>query len=253
MYHLTGVEKHYRRGGDVVRVLDGVDLYVPDGTVLAVRGRPGAGTSTLLRILGGLERPTRGRVLLDGTDLATLTASRLGRLRGDAIGLLGGADGGATGPAAGATARQWVAAALVPLGLRPADRRELAGAALAEVGLAWAGEVPPGRLPASARRRAALARALVTRPTVLLADRPTAGLPPDGRAEFAALLARVCGERRLTCVLATGDEELLRCAGRRVVLAGGRLTAEWPAAGAGPVAGNGRAGAAAWCGRGAGR
>ncbi|MCK7622790.1 ATP-binding cassette domain-containing protein [Streptomyces sp. RS10V-4] len=247
MYHLTGVTKHYRRGGGLVRVLDGIDLYVPDGTVLAVQGRPGAGSSTLLRILGGLERPTRGRVLLDGTDLATLTASRLGRLRGDAIGLLGGADDSAAGPAAGPTAREWVAGALVPLGLRPADRRELAGQALAEVGLAEAGELPYGRLAASARRRTALARALVTRPTVLLADRPTAGLPPGERADFTALLTRVCGERRLTCVLATGDAELARRAGRRVVLAGGRVTA------AGPVAGTGRPGAAAWCGRGAGR
>ncbi|MFF0624080.1 ATP-binding cassette domain-containing protein [Streptomyces sp. NPDC004296] len=247
MYHLSGVTKHYRRGGEPVRALDGVGFTVPYGTALAVQGPPGAGASTLLRILGGLERPTRGSVLLDGTDLAMVTASRLDRIRAESIGLLGAGDGDHPGPLAGSTVRQGVAAALVPLGLRPADRWELAGDTLAEVGLSDRGDLLPGQLDAYARRRAALARALVKRPAVLLADRPTDGLPPADRADFAALLVRVWGTYRLTCVVATDDEALAGRATRRMALAGGRVAAVVR------VAGTGRDGAAAWCPRGAGR
>ncbi|MFK0291265.1 ATP-binding cassette domain-containing protein [Streptomyces sp. NPDC090442] len=248
MYHLTGVTKHYPSGGEPVRALDGVELYVPDGGALVVQGPPGAGASTLLRILGGVERPTRGRVLLDGTDLATVTASRLGRIRAESIGLLGTGDGDhPPGPVGGLTVRQGVAAALAPLGLRPADRWELAGEALAEVGLAGRDDLLPGQLDPYARRRAALARALVKRPTVLLADRPTDGLSPPAAAEFAELLVRVWGGYRLTCVLATDDEALAGRMGRRVVLCGGRV------ADARRVAGTGRCTAGSWCPRDADR
>ncbi|WP_369360069.1 ATP-binding cassette domain-containing protein [Streptomyces sp. cg2] len=247
MYDLTGVTKHYRRGGELVRALDGVGFSVADGTALAVQGPPGAGSSTLLRILGGLERPTSGSVLLDGTDLATVTASRLGRIRTESIGLLGPADGDRIEPVAGLTVRQGVAAALAPLRLRPVDRWELAGDALAEVGLAGRGELLPAELDPYARRRAALARALVKRPTVLLADRPTDGLPPSARADFTELLVRVWGAHRLTFVVATDDEALAGRAVRRLVLAGGRVVT------AGRVAGSGRGGADAWCPRGAER
>nr|WP_202487221.1 ATP-binding cassette domain-containing protein [Streptomyces sp. SID8354] len=244
---MTGVTKHYRRGGEPVRALDGIDFSVADGTALAVQGPPGAGRSTLLRILGGLERPTGGSVLLDGTDLATVTASRLGRIRAESIGLLGPDGGFRPQPVTGLTVREGVAAALAPLRLRPADRWELAGEALAEVGLAGRGELLPAELDPYARRRAALARALVKRPTVLLADRPTEGLPPAARADFTELLVRVWGAHRLTCVVATDDEALAGRATRRLVLAGGRMAA------AGPVAGSGRSGADAWCPPRAGR
>ncbi|MFJ5673729.1 ATP-binding cassette domain-containing protein [Streptomyces sp. NPDC093097] len=247
MYHLTGVTKHYRHGGELVRALDGVGLHVPDGGALAVQGPPGAGTSTLLRILGGLERPTRGSVLLDGTDLATVTASRLGRIRAESIGLLGRGVGDRPESVAGLTVRQEVAAALAPLGLRPADRWELAGEALAEVGLTGRDALLPGRLDPYARRRAALARALVKRPAVLLADRPTEGLPPSAAADFAELLVRVWDTYRLTCVITTDDEAVAGRLGRRVVLSDGRVSCLRR------VAGTERCGTPSWCSCGGGR
>ncbi|MFJ9412640.1 ABC transporter ATP-binding protein [Streptomyces sp. NPDC101227] len=221
MYHLTGVTKCYRSGGDAVQALDGVALYVEDGGALVVQGAAGAGKSTLLRILGGLERPTRGSVELDGTDLATLTECRLARLRTESIGMV--PSGGGLAP--GFTARQNVAGALLPLRLRPADRWELAGEALREVGMAEQQDALAGELAAGGRQRVALARALVKRPTVLLADQPTAGLDAAARAEVAELFVRVWGERRLTCVVVTEDAALAGRAPRLATLAGGRVAA----------------------------
>ncbi|MFI9051526.1 ABC transporter ATP-binding protein [Streptomyces sp. NPDC053427] len=231
MYHLTGVTKCYRSGGGVVRALDGIGLCVEDGGALVVQGAAGSGKSTLLRILGGLERPTRGSVELDGTDLATLTECRLARIRTESIGTV--PSGGGLTP--GFTARQNVAGALLPLRLRPADRWELAGEALREVGMDKQLDVAAEELAAGARQRVALARALVKRPTVLLADRPTAGLDAAARAEIAELFVRVWGERRLTCVVATEDAALVGRAPRLATLSEGRVAAmaRYPSAAAG--------------------
>ncbi|WP_077193985.1 ATP-binding cassette domain-containing protein [Streptomyces lydicus] len=233
MYHLTGVTTCCRSGrdGDGVRVLDEVGFFVEDGGALVVRGPAGPGMSTLLRILGGLERPSRGSVVLNGTDLAVVTECRLARIRAEAIGTVAGGGGAGAAPSVpaglspGLTARQNVAGALVPLRLRPADRRELAGEALAEVGLGDRSEAYPGELDEGARRRVALARALVKRPAVLLADRPTDGLAGDARAGMAELFARLWSERRVSCIVATEDEALVRRAPRLVTLSQGRVTA----------------------------
>ncbi|MFH8681934.1 ATP-binding cassette domain-containing protein [Streptomyces lydicus] len=233
MYHLTGVTTCCRSGrdGGVVRVLDEVGLFVEDGGALVVRGPAGPGMSTLLRILGGLERPTRGSVVLNGTDLAVVTECRLARIRAEAIGTVAGGGRAGTAPpvpaglSPGLTARQNVAGALTPLRLRPADRRELAGEALAEVGLGDRFEAYPAELDEGARRRVALARALVKRPAVLLADRPTDGLDEDARAGMVELFARLWSERRVSCIVATEDEALVRPAPRLVTLSRGRLTA----------------------------
>ncbi|MFE0192881.1 ABC transporter ATP-binding protein [Streptomyces sp. NPDC059008] len=240
MYHLTGVTKCYRsaRDGEVVRALDGVGLFVEDGDGLVVRGPAGAGKSTLLRILGGLERPTRGSVVLNGTDLAMVTECRLARIRAESVGTVLGT-GGDLPP--GLTVRQSVAGALVPLGLRPADCRELADQALAEVGitgeqLTWLTQ----ELDAGSQRLVALARALVKRPSVLLADQPTAGLPAGARAGVVAVFARLWSERRLSCVVATEDEALARHAPRLATLSRGRVTALERRRGAGPAVPSGR-------------
>nr|WP_205379234.1 ATP-binding cassette domain-containing protein [Streptomyces sp. SID7805] len=222
VYHLTGVTKCYRRGSELVRALDGIGLYVEDGGTLVVRGPADSGKSTLLRILGGLERPTHGSVELDGTDLATLTESRLSRIRAESIGLV--PRRGDLTP--GLTARQNVASALVPLRLRPADRWELAGEALEEVGAGGRLDRIPAELDEVMRRRVALARALVKRPTVLLADQPTAGLDgPGARDGFADLLERLWWQGRFTWIVVTEDDALARRAPRLATMSRGTLTA----------------------------
>ncbi|MGW9430199.1 ATP-binding cassette domain-containing protein [Streptomyces decoyicus] len=223
MYHLSGLTKCYPDGreGAVVRALDEVELFVEEGGALVVQGAAGAGKSTLLRILGGLERPTRGRVELDGTDLATAAESRLARIRAESIGWVSGD----ALPDPGLTVRQSVAGALVPLRLHPADCWELAGEALEDVGMGGQLDLLSGGLDAGARRRVALARALVKRPTVLLADEPTAGLAADARDAMTDFFARLWSERRLSCIVATEDEDLVRRAPRLATLSRGRVTA----------------------------
>ncbi|MFJ6748870.1 ABC transporter ATP-binding protein [Streptomyces sp. NPDC091266] len=221
MYHLTGVTKSYRNGQGLVRALDDVGLFVGDGDTLVIQGPTGAGTSTLLRILGGLERPTRGSVTLDGTDLATVTESRLARIRAESIGTVP-PDGGLP---PGLSTRQIVASALAPLRLRPADRWELAGEALEKTGAGSQRDRLADELTPGMRARVALAQALVKRPTVLLADRPTAGLAPAEREGIADLFEELWSERRLTCVVATEDDDLARRAPRLATMREGALTA----------------------------
>ncbi|MEE4425093.1 ABC transporter ATP-binding protein [Streptomyces bugieae] len=223
MYHLTGVTTRCRSGRDgvAVRALDGARLYVEDGGALVVHGPAEAGPASLLRVLGGRERPVRGSVVLDGTDLATVAESRLARIRTESIGVVRGADDGLV---PGLTAWQNVASALVPLRLRPADRQELAAEALAEVGLGAQTHAFPAELAEGERRRVALARALVKRPSVLLADEPTAGLDARERTGLVELFVRLWGERRVCCVVTTTDAALARRAPRLATLTAGRVT-----------------------------
>ncbi|MEU9125224.1 ATP-binding cassette domain-containing protein [Streptomyces sp. NPDC048506] len=255
MYHLTGVTTYHRSGRDgaAVPMLDGVGLYVEDGGGLVVRGPAGSGTSALLRVLGGLERPTRGSVVLNGTDLAMVTECRLARIRAESIGMvLGGSGRGSGGGGAGSagllgrselwpglTARQNVASALLPLRLRPADCRELAATTLEEVGLGSQLDCVPGELDLGERRRVALARALVKRPAVLLADRPTAGLSGAARAGIVELFARLWSERRIDCIVATEDDDLARQAPRLATFSRGRVASVVRQGGPRPAVGSG--------------
>ncbi|MEV5978055.1 ATP-binding cassette domain-containing protein [Streptomyces sp. NPDC052114] len=220
MYHLSGVTKRYLRDEGAVDALVGVDLVIGDGERILVRGPAGGGKSTLLRLLGGLDRPTRGSVLLDGTDLAALPEARLANVRAESIGFVCRSSG--LVPAL--SARQNVETALVPLGLGPDARGERAAAALDSVGLRARGGRLPAELDGGEIRRVALARALVKRPKVLLADDPAGGLAGPGRAAVMELLDGLREDHGLTLVLATRDGCPGRRAARVITLQSGRVT-----------------------------
>ncbi|MCF3118858.1 ATP-binding cassette domain-containing protein [Streptomyces arenae] len=220
MYHLSGVTKRYLRGEGAVDALAGVDLVIGDGERLVVRGPAGGGKSTLLRMLGGLDRPTRGSVLLDGTDLAALPEARLAHVRAESIGFV--CRSSRLVPAL--SARQNVETALLPLGLGPDARGERAAAALDSVGLRGLGGRLPAELDDGAIRRVVLARALVKRPKVLLADEPGGGLEGPVRDGITELLDGLQEDHGLTLVLATRDGALRRHGPRFVTLHAGRVT-----------------------------
>ena len=220
MYELIGVTKQYRRGRTRVDALAGVDLAIGQGDRLVIQGPTGGGKSTLLQMLGGLDRPTAGSVLLDGIDLAKLSESRLTAVRGQNIGFVFQS----FNLIPTLTALENVETALVQLGVKAADRRNKAAEALDSVGLGERLGHLPSELSGGQQQRVAIARALVKRPKVLLADEPTGNLDESMRDEIVDLLEGLCEEHGLTFVMVTHDSAVARRAPRLATIRKGRIT-----------------------------
>jgi len=218
MYKLAGVTKEYGHGA-VLAVRD-VGLDLADGEWLAVRGPTGHGKSTLLQIMGGLDRPTRGTVELDGRDLARMSETGVTKVRARLIGFVFQS----FNLVPTLTAAENVETALAPLGVHGAQRRRRAAEALAAVGLADRAGHLPSELSGGQQQRTAIARALVKEPAVLLADEPTGNLDEDTRDDIIGLLERVWRERHLTMVMVTHDSVVAARAQRTGIMRDGRLT-----------------------------
>jgi putative ABC transport system ATP-binding protein len=219
MYKLTGVTRDYPKGRGTVHALRGVDLVISDGDWLAIQGPTGHGKSTLLQILGGLDRPTSGIVELDGRNLAVLSENQLTKVRAASIGFIFQT----FNLIPTLSAQENVETALVPLAVDPAERRERARQALAEVGLGDRARHLPSELSGGQQQRVAVARALVKRPGVLLADEPSGNLDEGTRDEIMALLEELWRERGLTMVIVTHDSSVARRAQKTGMMRDGRL------------------------------
>jgi lipoprotein-releasing system ATP-binding protein len=217
------VEKEYRVGPEVVRVLRGLTLQVRAGESVAVVGASGVGKSTLLHLLGALDRPTAGRVLWAGEDLFARSERELARFRRTQVGFVfqfGNLLGEMTA----------LENAMLPALLQRvpgAEARERAAAALGEVGLADRLRHRPGELSGGEQQRVAIARALVGGPRLVLADEPTGNLDPKTSAVIWDLFLRLAAERGLAFVVATHNHDLARRADRGYRLAEGRAV-PWP-------------------------
>jgi putative ABC transport system ATP-binding protein len=220
MYRLTDVSRLYRKGRRTVPAVRDLSYTIDDGEWLAIQGRTGHGKTTLLQLLGGLDRPTSGTVELDGTDLGRLPESKLARIRAASIGFVFQH----FNLIPTLTAADNVEAALLPLGLSWAERRHRVAAALADVDLADRARHLPSELSGGQQQRVAIARALVKRPSVLLADEPTGNLDEDTRDEIIGLLEKLWREHHLTLVLITHDSAIARRAERTGRMTKGRLT-----------------------------
>jgi putative ABC transport system ATP-binding protein len=220
MYKLTGVTKQYRKERGVVDALRGVDLVIEDGEWLAIQGPTGHGKSTLLQMLGGLDRPTSGRVELAGQDLTAMRETQLTRIRATWIGFVFQT----FNLVPTLTAQENVEAALVPAGVSTAKRRAQAAEALDRLGLGDRLSHLPGELSGGQQQRVAIARALVKEPRVLLADEPTGNLDEDTRDEIIGLLEKLWQDLGLTMVLVTHDSSIARRAQRIGVLKKGKIT-----------------------------
>jgi putative ABC transport system ATP-binding protein len=220
IYQLAAVSKTYRKNGRDILAVRELDLAIRTGEWLAVQGKTGHGKTTLLQLLGGLDRPTRGRVTFAGHDLAAAPESQVRRVRADSFGFIFQT----FNLVPTLTAHENVEAALIPLGVRHPQRRERVTAALDSVGLADRAQHLPGELSGGQQQRVAIARALVKEPKVLLADEPTGNLDEDTRDEIIALLDTLWRERRLTLVLVSHDSAVVRRAQRIGVMSHGRLS-----------------------------
>jgi putative ABC transport system ATP-binding protein len=220
MIELRGVSRTVPSGGMPLTILHPIDLFVPAGQSLAITGPSGSGKSTLLGLIAGLDAPTSGTVLIDGTDITRLGEDALARLRGEKIGfvfqffhLI-----------PSLTARENV---LVPMEL--AKRRDAAGRAdalLEEVGLQDRGHHSPSQLSGGEQQRIAIARALANDPPIVLADEPTGNLDSANGRHIMDLLVEVNRSRRTTLVLVTHDATLAALAAAQLALRDGRPDAE---------------------------
>jgi putative ABC transport system ATP-binding protein len=220
MIELEAVSKTYRMGRVEVPALRGVDLLVESGEFVAIMGASGSGKSTLMNIIGCLDVPTSGRYFLDGTDVARLGDDQLAIIRNRKIGFVFQS----FNLIPRTTALHNVEMPLIYAGAQ--NRRPRALAALESVGLADRAGHQPTELSGGQQQRAAIARALVTNPAILLADEPTGNLDSASSVEIMKLLTELNREQARTIVLITHERDIAAFAKRIVELRDGLIVTD---------------------------
>jgi putative ABC transport system ATP-binding protein len=224
MYELRNVSKAYRKGRGTVVALRDVELSIAEGEFLAIQGPTGQGKTTLLQILGALDRPTSGSVAFEGQDLATMSEGKLTRLRSRSFGFVFQT----FNLIPTLTAQENVESAMVPSGIKASERRSRARQALDDLGLLDRAGHLPLELSGGEQQRVAIARALVREPRVILADEPTGNLDEGTRDEIIELLVRLWADRGQTLVMVTHDSGVARRAPRVALIHEGRLSIRDP-------------------------
>jgi putative ABC transport system ATP-binding protein len=224
MYELTDVHKLFHRRGTAVRALDGLDLTIDDGEFLAIQGPTGQGKSTLLLLLGGLDRPSSGRVMFDDYDLGELPERDLAPLRASTFGFVFQT----FNLIPTLTAQENVESALVATGVPTDERRRLARETLGELGLGDRTAHLPSELSGGQQQRVAIARALVKEPRVVLADEPTGNLDESTRDEIVETLESLWRDRGITLILVTHDSTVAKRAERIAVIENGKIATPTP-------------------------
>jgi putative ABC transport system ATP-binding protein len=213
---LRGVSKTVQSGGQPLTILHPLDYSIASGEFLAIVGASGSGKSTLLGLLAGLDAPTTGQILIDGTDITTLSEDRLARLRGGKIGFVFQF----FHLVPSLTAFENILIPMEIAGRRDADAR--ARTLVDEVGLNDRGHHYPSQLSGGEQQRVAIARALANDPAIVLADEPTGNLDSTTGRHIMDLLLDVRRTRQATLVLVTHDPALAALADTRLTLRDGR-------------------------------
>jgi putative ABC transport system ATP-binding protein len=212
----------YRRGDNEIRPLDELDLDVARGAILALMGPSGSGKTTLLNLLAGIDRPTSGSLTIDGTDIATLSRSRLADWRATAVGYVFQL----YNLVPVLTAYENVELPLLLHRLSKKERHDRIALALDLVGIADRHDHYPRQLSGGQEQRVAIARAIVTDPSIILADEPTGDLDKTSATSIMELLQRLNEELGKTVVMVTHDPRTTEYASRTLHLEKGRLAAD---------------------------
>ena len=220
MIEVRGLKKSIRNGSRTVEILKGIDLSIPRGQFLAIMGASGSGKSTLLGLLAGLDTPSEGQVLIDGTEISQLPEDKLAQVRGSKIGFV--FQSYQLIPTL--TALENV---LLPHELNAnGNGRQRATALLETVGLADRVHHYPVQLSGGEQQRVALARAFVLEPPIVLADEPTGNLDSSNGQHVLDLLTNRQREAQTTLVLVTHDQQIAARADRRIFLRDGRIVSD---------------------------
>jgi putative ABC transport system ATP-binding protein len=215
---LKNVCKYYNMGDQTVKALDHIDLSITKNEYIAFIGSSGSGKSTMMNILGCLDKPSDGTYRLNGTDVSSLTANELSRIRNREIGFIFQS----FNLLPRATALHNVMLPLVYKGIRYSERKRLAIEVLEKVNLADRMEHIPSELSGGQRQRVAIARALITNPAILLADEPTGNLDTQTTMDIMALFDQLHNEGQ-TIIVVTHEQDIANHCQRVVTLSDGKV------------------------------
>jgi putative ABC transport system ATP-binding protein len=218
---VENLTRTYNTGAGEVHAVRDVSFEIPDGALVALVGRSGSGKTTLLNCIGGLDSPTSGRVMINGTDLSRLDEPARTRLRRDELAFVFQTFG--LVPMLSAAENVGL-----PMRLRRvpnAQRRDRVAGLLELVGLSAHAGQRPGEMSGGQQQRVAIARALANSPALLIADEPTGQLDADTGASIMALLREVVREEGMTAIISTHDPSVRALADRSLVLSDGVLQA----------------------------
>ena len=222
LIHIENMKKIYNPGENEVRALDGIDLDIEKGDLVAIVGHSGSGKSTLMNMLGCLDTPTSGKYVLDGQDVASMTDNQLADVRNKEIGfifqgfnLISNLD--AVGN---------VELPLVYRGVSKNERKQLAMEALKSVGLEERMKHKPNEMSGGQQQRVAVARAVAAKPPIILADEPTGNLDTKSTQEIMEILKELHRSGR-TVIIITHDEEIASQAHRVIRILDGRIEEDY--------------------------
>jgi putative ABC transport system ATP-binding protein len=219
----VSVVRHYKLGGSIIRAVDGVSLAAGRGEFIALLGASGSGKSTLLNLMAGLDRPDSGAIVVEGQNLATLNSQELALYRRHTVGMVFQS----FNLVPNMTLYENVELPMRLAEVRRRDRKARAREALEKVGLSERMKHRPSEMSGGEQQRAALARALVNEPKVLLADEPTGNLDSKTGTEIMDLLRQLNRSLSMTVIMVTHERPLAeRYADRMIFLGDGKLLGE---------------------------
>jgi putative ABC transport system ATP-binding protein len=225
LVEIRNLTKTYRKGEVEISPLHGADLDIEQGEFVSLMGASGSGKSTLLNVLAGIDQPTGGRVVVGGTDIHSLSRTRLARWRAANIGYIFQLHN--LIPVL--SAYENVELPLLLLPMSRSERRKRVDTALEAVGLVDRANHYPRQLSGGQEQRVGIARAIVTNPTVVVSDEPTGDLDAETSEQILVLLKRLNEELGTTMLMVTHDPKAASIATRRLLLRGGVLVEHNPA------------------------